>query len=72
MLKPLEAGMLKAILRKKRGKVVLINLWATWCVPCREEFPDLIRLYGKYQARGLELILISVDDAEQRGQVEAF
>ena len=72
MLKPLEAGTLKAILRKKRGKVVLINLWATWCVPCREEFPDLIRLYGKYQARGLELILISVDDAEQRAQVEAF
>ena len=72
LLKPLEAGTLKSILRKKRGKVVLINLWATWCVPCREEFPDLIRLYGKYQARGLELILISVDDAEQRGQVEDF
>ena len=72
ILKPVEAATLKAVLKKKRGKVVMINLWATWCVPCREEFPDLIKLYGKYRARGLELILISVDDPQQRGQVEAF
>lgn len=72
ILKPVEAATLKAILKKKRGKVVMINLWATWCVPCREEFPDLIKLYGKYRAKGLELILISVDDPQQRGQVEAF
>ena len=52
--------------------MVVINLWATWCVPCREEFPDLIKLYGKYRAKGLELILISVDNAEQRRQVKAF
>lgn len=72
VLKPVEAATLKTILKTKRGKVVLINLWATWCVPCREEFPDLIKLYGKYRDRGLELILISVDFAEQRPQVEAF
>lgn len=72
LLKPVEAAALKTILKKKQGKVVLINLWATWCVPCREEFPDLIKLYGKYRSRGLELILISVDFAEQRSQVEAF
>lgn len=72
LLKPVEAATLKTILKKNQGKVVLINLWATWCVPCREEFPDLIKLYGKYRSRGLELILISVDFAEQRSQVEAF
>lgn len=72
LLKPVEAATLKTILKKNQGKVVLINLWATWCVPCREEFPDLIKLYGKYRDRGLELILISVDFAEQRSQVEAF
>lgn len=72
VLKPVEAATLKTILKRKRGKVVLINLWATWCVPCREEFPDLIKLYGKFRDRGLELILISVDFAEQRRQVEAF
>ena len=72
LLKPVEAATLKTILKKKRGRVVLINLWATWCVPCREEFPDLIKLHGKLRSRGLELILISVDTSEQRGQVEAF
>ncbi len=72
ILKPVVATSLKAILKKNEGKVVVINLWATWCVPCREEFPDLIKLYGKYRAKGLELILISVDNAEQRRQVKAF
>ena len=72
ILKPVEAATLKTILKKKQGKVVMINLWATWCVPCREEFPDLIKLYGNYRDRGLELILISVDDPEQRRQVEVF
>ena len=72
VLKPVEAATLKTILKKNQGKVVMINLWATWCVPCREEFPDLIKLYRKYRDRGLELILISVDFAEQRRQVVAF
>jgi thiol-disulfide isomerase/thioredoxin len=39
-----------------RGKVVLINFWATWCPPCREEIPDLIRLQGKYRSGGLQII----------------
>lgn len=72
VLKTVEAAALRSILKKNRGKVVLINLWATWCVPCREEFPDLLKLHGKFRDRGLELILISVDTSEQRPQVEAF
>lgn len=71
-LKPVGAKTLKTILKKEKGKVILINLWATWCVPCRKEFPDLIKLYEKYRFQGLELILISVDDTEQQIQVEAF
>ena len=39
-----------------RGKVVLINFWATWCPPCRAEIPDLIRLQQEYQSRGLQVI----------------
>ncbi|HEU4343016.1 MAG TPA: TlpA disulfide reductase family protein, partial [Candidatus Binatia bacterium] len=39
-----------------RGKVVLVNFWATWCPPCRAEIPDLIRLQREYGSRGLQVI----------------
>lgn len=44
-----------------RGKVVLLNVWATWCGPCRKEIPELRALDAAYRGRGLELIGVSVD-----------
>lgn len=44
-----------------KGKVVLLDFWATWCEPCLEELPDLINLYEKYQSRGFTIIGISMD-----------
>lgn len=51
----------KTSLGALRGKVVLLNVWATWCVPCREEVPYLESLYQKQSARGLEIVGVSVD-----------
>lgn len=45
----------------QRGKVVLLNIWATWCHPCRTEIPELRQIHARYQERGLELIGVSVD-----------
>ena len=45
-----------------KGNVILIDFWATWCAPCRIEIPGFVQLYEKYQARGLSIIGISVDD----------
>jgi thiol-disulfide isomerase/thioredoxin len=42
-----------------RGKVVLINFWATWCPPCRQEIPDLIKMQRQYQKKGLQIIGIT-------------
>ncbi|WP_051710412.1 TlpA family protein disulfide reductase [Andreprevotia chitinilytica] len=44
------------------GKVVVINFWATWCSPCRQEMPALDAFYRQHQAEGLEVIGVSVDD----------
>ncbi len=49
-------------LSDRRGKVVLVNFWATWCPPCREETPGLVRLYNDYRPRGVEVVGISMDD----------
>jgi len=52
-------------LAKMRGKVVLIDFWATWCPPCRHIAPDIVDLYKKYHSQGLEIIGVSVDSDKQ-------
>ena len=44
-----------------KGKVVIINFWATWCIPCKEEMPELVAIYQKYREKGLVIIGISLD-----------
>ncbi len=65
------AGLAERVAREK-GYVVLVNFWATWCVPCREEFPDLVRLSKAYRGRGLRVLGVSTDLARQRAAVEKF
>lgn len=51
-------------LSKMRGKVVLVNYWATWCAPCKREMPTLNEFYRRHHADGVELISISTDRPE--------
>ena len=68
----LDAAGLRQTLAREKGRVVLLNFWATWCVPCREEFPELSKLQNKYGAVGLQLIGVSTDFAKVRPAVQKF
>jgi thiol-disulfide isomerase/thioredoxin len=52
-----------------RGRVLVVNFWATWCAPCREEIPIFIKLQQKHQARGLQFVGVAID---QHDKVERF
>jgi thiol-disulfide isomerase/thioredoxin len=67
-----DAAGLRAAIAREKGKVVLVNFWATWCVPCREEFPDLSRLQERNRAAGLRVVGISTDFDSQKAAVEKF
>jgi len=54
-------------LQQQRGRVVLVNFWATWCGPCREEMPQLNKLYDKYRSSGFVLLGVNVDDDANKG-----
>jgi cytochrome c biogenesis protein CcmG, thiol:disulfide interchange protein DsbE len=56
-------------LAKLRGKVVLVNVWATWCSPCRVEMPTLNAFYRRYHSKGLVLLGLSIDEASDAAQV---
>lgn len=56
-------------LAKLHGKVVLVNVWATWCSPCRVEMPTLNAFYRRYRSRGLDLLGLSIDAAPDDARV---
>ena len=68
----LDAGGLADAIARQKGRVVLVNFWATWCVPCREEFPILSRLQLRHRRAGLSVLGVSTDFQKEKAAVEKF
>ena len=52
-------------LEKWRGKTLIVNFWATWCAPCREEIPDFVKLQNEFGAKGVQFVGIAADQADK-------
>src|SRR5688572_19677474 len=54
------------------GDVILLNSWATWCLPCREEMPGLEQLHNEFQSKGLQIVGVSVDSPGAENMIKSF
>jgi thiol-disulfide isomerase/thioredoxin len=55
-----------------KGKVILLNIWAQWCGPCKQEMPYLSQIYDEYKDKGLVIIGVSIDKANDRAKLESY
>ena len=69
---PVTAADIQKSVRDSGAKAVLVNMWATWCGPCRQEFPGLVNVAHKYQGQGLKVLLVSADTETDLPAVKKF
>ncbi len=69
---PVDESSYAQLISSSKGKVTLVSFWATWCIPCRQELPQLIQLQKKLEPKGLKLVLISADDIDSEAESRRF
>jgi thiol-disulfide isomerase/thioredoxin len=69
---PVDEAAFSKLIAAHKGRVVLVNFWATWCKPCRAEMPDLVRLADKLRGKGLDVVTISADEPDREEEARKF
>lgn len=60
-VEPIDEAGFQQLVQQRNGKILFLNVWATWCLPCREEFPDIVKLAEEYRDSEVEIVGISAD-----------
>jgi thiol-disulfide isomerase/thioredoxin len=71
-LVPLTLDGYNKLIAAHKGRVVLATFWATYCIPCRAEIPELVKIAGQLHARGLDLVVVSADEPDMEPQARKF
>lgn len=72
VLRVADRQLYEDVLARHKGKPVLVDFWATWCVSCTEQFPRTVELHAKYAAKGLAVVAVSLDEPGDKPKVKAF
>ena len=71
-LKPLDEGGYNALVKRHAGKVILMDIWAAWCEPCRAETPELVKLSRQLAPKGLAYVTVTIDSPAELSYAEKF
>ena len=68
----IDIPQLQTLINGNKGKVTIVNFWATWCPPCVKEFPDFVKLYKAYHSKGLNIVAVSMNEDDEMDDIHDF
>jgi len=71
-IRTVTAKQIRALVDESKGKVVVVNFWATWCPPCVREFPALIKAHEQYHGKGVNMFAVSMNSPEEKAEIDEF
>ena len=71
-IRRVTANQIRALVDERKGKVVVVNFWASWCPPCVREFPAITKVYEQYRDKGLDLFAVALNAPEEIEEIKQF
>jgi len=71
-IRTVTAEQVSSLVKERKGKVVVVNFWASWCPPCLREFPAIINVYNQYHEKGVDVVAVSMNSPEETADIKEF